>query len=459
MAFIRKIRKGKTIYLALVQNKRENGKIKQKVIKYLGKEIEEGKICKKVYPTELEIEGVKRYGDILVIDKLCRDLQLHEMFERYTSEILLLVYSHLLEGVSISNIEAWMQQTHIPKLLGMEGVSTKRIYHALDYLSQLEFSVIEERIYERFKGMKYNHEAVLLDVTDTYFTGEYATEAKPRRGKDGKYNKLLQISLAIHRLNGFPIFHKIYEGNVSNIYILRDMAYLLKQKGIRDFIIIDRGMSSRGNIEFLRQLDMSAICGLVRTKELENVIDCMNREEIYHYNNRIPLINTTVYGIEIPYLQGRLLVIYNPQMELVRRELLYEKGESTEKAKYLGYSFLYTTTELQKEQVVKLYFQRDRIERSFRQLKGVLHLRPIRLWLKHHVKAHIRICYLAYSILSLLEYNLQPLKISAINALNELKDSYIVAIKDSKNQITWQKICTNKSQEKILNKLNVVYKI
>ena len=37
MAFVRKIKKGDAVYLALVENKRIEGKVRQRVIKYLGK--------------------------------------------------------------------------------------------------------------------------------------------------------------------------------------------------------------------------------------------------------------------------------------------------------------------------------------------------------------------------------------------------------------------------------------
>ncbi len=39
MSFIRKIKKGKNTYLALVENKWVKGKVLQRVIKYIGKEI------------------------------------------------------------------------------------------------------------------------------------------------------------------------------------------------------------------------------------------------------------------------------------------------------------------------------------------------------------------------------------------------------------------------------------
>jgi hypothetical protein len=38
MAFIRKIKKGGAIYLAKVESYREDGKVKQRVLEYVGKE-------------------------------------------------------------------------------------------------------------------------------------------------------------------------------------------------------------------------------------------------------------------------------------------------------------------------------------------------------------------------------------------------------------------------------------
>jgi hypothetical protein len=38
MSFVRKIKKGKSTYLAKVENYRKDGKVKQRVIEYIGKE-------------------------------------------------------------------------------------------------------------------------------------------------------------------------------------------------------------------------------------------------------------------------------------------------------------------------------------------------------------------------------------------------------------------------------------
>ena len=61
MSFIRRIKKGSNTYLALVENKRVGGKVVQRVIKYIGKEIG-GEVCRRVNTKDVRVEAVKRYA-------------------------------------------------------------------------------------------------------------------------------------------------------------------------------------------------------------------------------------------------------------------------------------------------------------------------------------------------------------------------------------------------------------
>lgn len=81
--------------------------------------------------------------------------------------------------------------------------------------------------------------------------------------------------------------------------------------------------------------------------------------------------------------------------------------------------------------VVKKYFNIDAVEKSFKQFKSILGLRPIRFWLKNHVEGHVKICYLSYAILSVLEYKVKKLGIISPEVLNKLKHGYKVRLKDS----------------------------
>ena len=58
-------------------------------------------------------------------------------------------------------------------------------------------------------------------------------------------------------------------------------------------------------------------------------------------------------------------------------------------------------------EAVRKYYDRDSVERAFKQITGVLDPRPVRAWLKSHIDGHVEIYYLAHSILSYLGYVLE----------------------------------------------------
>ncbi|MCL4344632.1 MAG: hypothetical protein JRN26_06005 [Nitrososphaerota archaeon] len=81
MVFIRRIKKPSGIYLALVESRWENGKPRQHVIKYLGKEVE-GKPVKKVTNSSIPVTEVRKHLDVEIIDKLASDLGIKDSCQR-----------------------------------------------------------------------------------------------------------------------------------------------------------------------------------------------------------------------------------------------------------------------------------------------------------------------------------------------------------------------------------------
>jgi len=452
MAFIRKIKTKSGIYLAEVEGYRKDGKVKQRVIKYLGKEID-GKPVKKVFANEIEVKSVKQSLDVLAIDKIADGLKLKSIKNPH---VLSLIYSQLLEDKSINKLERWMKYTEIPSLLGFDNVSVKNLYESLAEINDEDFERINREMFEVFNNYEDIFNATIIDVTDTYFAGS-KINIKKRRGKDKKVSKLIQVGLAVSFKNGFPIFHKRYHGNLSGMDIYKDMSFELKNKGISS-VIMDRGMLSKENIEMALELKFKIIAGLRKNSSLvKEFIEPIKREDIYSAKCRVPLKKTTVFIKEFDYMEGKLIVVYNPELEVVKKELNFEK--EIESNQDIGYSLIYHNTKYFSAEVVSRYYDKDMVERAFKQIKGVLSLRPIRVWLSNHIEGHIKICYLAYAILSLMNYKLKKLGISAVEALESLRYGYKVTLRDSTSDHEWSTyVPLEPKQKKVLEKLGVVYK-
>ena len=452
MTFIRKIKKKSGTYLAEVKSYRENGKIKQKVIRYLGKEVN-GKPAKKITSADIKIKNVKRSLDVLVIDKLAEQLTIKSIKNKY---LLSLIYSQLLEKRSINKLEEWMEYTEIPEILKIDKISTKDLYESLTEIPEGEFINIDKNMHVIFNQIEDIKDVAVIDVTDTYFEGK-SLDIKKRKGKDGKVRRLIQIGLATSFNNGFPIFHKQYQGNLPGVHILKDMCLEVKEMGLSS-VIMDRGMMSLENLKLISSLELSLIAGLRKNNELiEIFISKLDKEEIYSLKNMVRLKNTKVFIKTFDYLNGKLIAVYNPSIELIKKNNNFEKG--LDSAKDLGFSLIFHNTNYSPQEVVKKYYEKEIIERAFKQMKGILNLRPVRVWLTDHVEGHIKICYFAYAILSLMNYKLKKIKVSAIDALESLKYGYKVKLFDKTNNFEWDLIVPLKPKQKdILGALGVVYK-
>ena len=452
MTFIRKKKVGDKVYLIEVKNVRENGKIKQKFVKYLGREVN-GKAVKKVATRDIQAMNVKQSLDVLSIDKIAEELKLKEVPHK---PALSLAYSQLLEKRSINKLEDWMRYTEIPEVLGIELPSVKELYESLADINEEDFEKINEKMFSVFESYENIKESAIIDVTDTYFSGANVN-IKRRKGKDKKISKLIQIGLAVSFKNGFPIFHKKYHGNLSGIDIFRDMALELKSKKISS-IIMDRGMLSLENLEMALNLKFKIIAGIRKTQTLvKGFISKIDRDEIYTKKNLIQLKNTQVFIRTFDYMNGKLIVVYNPSLEVIKKQLNFNKDIDSEFD--IGYSLIYHNTKYSSDEVVKNYYDKDMVERAFKHIKGVLNLRPIRVWLNNHIEGHIKICYLAYAILSLMNFKLRKIKITAVDALSSLKHGYKINLRDNSSGFEWSvHVSLEPKQQKILKTLGVVTK-
>ena len=447
MAFVRKIKKGNATYLAKVESYREDGKVKQRVIEYIGKEVN-GAAVQKTDVSSLEVENVKHYADVSVLYQLALSLKLDSLLgEHHKSIIALLIAQTLCKG-SVLRISKWMERSTVRETLGIPELSIEKLYHALDYLEQCDFNAVEQSLFEHWcKIAPADNKSFVLDVTDTYYNGKNDPGLR-RRGKDGKVSKLLQIGLAVSLENGFPILHQTFGGNISNIKILENLMQQMAGRGIPT-IILDRGFYSESNVTDMHRLGMKMIVGVKQSNKIKtDILDKINRDEIYTAKCQVILKNTIVYAKEVNFLNGRLAVVYNPRLEALKRDKMLAEDATDTEVKYVGYSLIFHNTELGPDNIVRKYFEKDVVERSFRTMKGDTQLHPIRLWLPTRINAHIKLCYLSLCLLSLIQFKCKGLKISIAEIIDQLQSIYQIKLKHTETNKSFTKTVTQTNQQK-----------
>lgn len=492
MVFVRRLKNKSGTYLVEVESYREGGKVKQRYVRYVGREVDGKKVLSSSV-SNFEVESVKVYGQLLVLHHIAKGIDLSGLLGEYGDEILSLVFAHCVEPKSLNQMDDWFKKTDLNFLLDLDELTEARLLDALDSLEEQDPEVLQKRIFEAVKQKyKLDVSSVFYDVTNTYFYGKKCLWGKKGKSKEKQNDKpLVQIGLAVARKEGIPLFHKTFEGNIHDSRTLQAVLPCFKSFNIKDVILVyDRGIPSKENFIDAKRLGWETICGLAANIALKKEIRKMKKKkEFVNVRNRISLSSTAMYGIpkrhQVGITKGKLVLCFNNKQKTLIQESRYDEIQNAQKRlaenkniksglqKYFdknrnikvaeikkaeefdGFSCIFSTKQIPTEEIIKVYFEKDIVEKAFKNLKGVTGLRPIRHWLYNRVEAHIFICYLSYLLLSLLQYKLKKIKIGSIEALKELSTLYKIYMRDTeKNFVLTKLVKLNKKQEKILRAID-----
>ncbi len=492
MSFIRKIKRGGKVYLAEVESRRVDGRVVQRFIRYVGKEAD-GRTILSTSMSDVKVEEVKLYGPLLVLHHLAEEIGLRDHLGPYANEIVSMVYAHCLDYKGVNHMERWFERTDLNMMLNLEQLTESRLLSGMDFLEKSDPESLQRDIFRAVKE-KYTLQdsGVIYDVTNTYLYGNKCLLGKCGHDKEGvKGRPLIQIGLGVTKDEGIPVFHKTFDGNIHDSKTLQDLITTFRRYRLKSgTLIYDRGITSGRNVAEIKGLKWETVCGLALTDPVKKFWrPVMGKSHRLELEDRVQLNKTTFYVTTRPYsldkVKGDLSLCFNARQQLdlrdSRREeivhaqqlLREDKAIKSGLEKYFdqkgrvivnalhqaeefdGYSCIFSTRRMAKDQLVRLYFDKDLVEKAFRSLKGVVKLQPIRHWLSQRVSAHVFLCYLAYLLLSLLKFRLKILARSPEDALYDLSTMYKVYLRDSKNLFKISRVVTlTKKQETILKAID-----
>lgn len=291
-------------YWRLVRSVRHGAKVRQETVAWLGELDAQGRLKAKALADHIvgryaqpelledtsslstarvDLKGVRvergrQFGDAWLGWMLWRALGLHDLMAELLPEgreeipwaamASVLVTARLCEPSSELHIaEDWYRRTALDDLLGIpvEKVNEDRLYRALDELLPHKEAIekhLKEKIGTLF-GVKYD--LMLYDVTSTYFEGEANGNALAQRGhsRDQRPDcKQVCIALVVTR-EGIPLGYEVFAGNKNDVTTVEEIVQAMEKKyGKADRVwVMDRGMVSEENLEFLKKRDTRYVVG------------------------------------------------------------------------------------------------------------------------------------------------------------------------------------------------------
>lgn len=365
-------------------------------------------------------------------------------------------------------------------------VSIQTIYRYLDELNQQKQEIIQRNIFHHTKDILGGKIGVVFyDMTTLYF--EASDEDDIRKigySKDGKHqHPQIMLGLLVSS-NGYPIGYEIFQGNTSETKTLIPIleAFQSKFNIEKPIIVADCALLSAKNVQALSNKGYQYILGGKVKNEAQEVKDTILSLKI-EADKPIEVINK--YGrLIVSYSEKRAKKdIFNRQRGLKRLEKKVNTGKLKKESinnrgynKYLvlegdmkikidykkfaadqiwdglkGYS---TNTNLSRKQVIKTYSNLWLIEKAFRISKTDLRVRPIYHRVFDRIKAHITICFAAYSVYKELERNLDSnhLEFTPDKAIELTKDMYQLTYRLPKSQQQKTKLLNlSENQKKLVD--------
>jgi transposase len=489
-------------YWALVESYRTARGPRQRVVAWLGAMDEEGRIGVKRCATaasseqgdlfveagepewvEIDLKGVhvertRRFGGPWLGRTLLRQLELDRFLQERLSRgreqvpwplmAMVLVLGRLCDPSSeLCLAERFYEHSALPDLLGVpaEKVNEDRLYRALDALlphkAELE-KHLRQKLGELFS---LDYDLLLYDVTSTYFEGQAKANPLAQRGYSRDHRpdcKQVNLALVVSR-SGMPIGYELFAGNRHDSTTLEEIIrHIERLHGRAQRIwVLDRGMVSEENVEFLKQGQRRYIVGTPKSmlKKYEQELlsqdwrqvheglevrlcPAPDRAEVFilcrsaqrqqkdqaihaRFEKRIEeglhkleaaLKKRKQDPLVVAQRVGRLLGnntraagLFQVQVEADSNglaRLRWSKSEPWRDWARLSdgcYLLRSNVTDWTPEQLWRAYMQLTEAEEAFHIQKSDLQIRPVWHQKAERVQAHILVCFLAYVLWKTLE--------------------------------------------------------
>ena len=428
--------------------------------------------------------------------------------------VMVLVLGRLCDPSSELHLaEQGYESSAMSELLGVpiNKVNDDRLYRALDRLLPHKEALekyLKEKLGELFP---LDYDLLLYDVTSTYFEGEASRNDLAQRGYSRDHRpdcKQVNIALVVSRC-GMPIGYEVFAGNRHDSKTVEQVVeHVEKIYGRANRIwVMDRGMVSEENVEYLRKEGRRYIVGTPKSqlrkyeRELlskdwkqvheglqvrlcpapdgkEVFILCRSlerqaKEQAMHerFEQRIEeglekIATGCRKGKQKPLViaerVGKLMGQNTRAAGLFRVQIKEEKGAAQIEWSKLDawrewarlsegcYMLRSNVTDWTPEDLWRAYIQLTEAEAAFRIQKSDLQIRPVWHQRADRVKAHILVCFLAYVLWKSLGQMCQMAGLGdePRKVFEELKEiSLVDVVLPTRNGIILRKQCVSRPSE------------
>ena len=321
--FARIKKSGKYQYLQIVENRKEKGKVKQRVIATIGRmdrmqakgrvetlirslsRFSERAILILSGQSDVSAEAVK-IGPPIIFERLWKETGIGKAIKyllqnrRFEFDVERAIFLTVLHRLMVSGSDRFCERWRRDYLLeGTENLELHHLYRAMTFLGEelkdqkgatpfaprCNKDLIEEMIFYNQRNLFSELELVFFDTTSIYFEG-HGGETIGQKGfsKDHRPDLNQMVVGAIIDDKGRPICCEMWPGNTTDVKTLIPVIDRVRKRfGIHRFCVVaDRGMISAETIKELEDRNIAYILGARMRLVKEIKLDVLSRGGRYN---------------------------------------------------------------------------------------------------------------------------------------------------------------------------------
>jgi len=406
------------------------------------------------------IRAVKMYYDFL-------DFQ--SIFGKYkkkgrdiNSLIHALISYRLTENQSVTRASDWINRDEVLLTFNLKSFEQRTLYRVLETIGQNRIEImadIRDLIFGRYI---FDHTNINMDWTSFVLYGNKCPLGKYGYSRDHRPDKK-QITVGISELSepiNVPIGMSIREGNLNDqMHFVETFNQIQPCLLKGSMVIFDQGANRKENLDLIENSDLKYLTSRQINKSDEEkriaVFDKLKAELVDEKHG--------VYGIKYKWpskynyfyfseylnknkIESKLRKVDRlfEEAELIQKSIESNRGlpkryrinnplidceysyqtrlsELSEKdAREIlrkaaitgreGFFCLVSNMDLTLKEALKIYRQKDSIEKIFNSLKNEIDITPLRVWSEHSIYGALIIGFIAQLIISLIRYEHEELK-------------------------------------------------
>jgi len=390
----------------------EKKKPRQKT-KYLGVVVDKEKKIFKKKSRERREKLILDFGDTYFLNQFINRVT---FFENLKKEMFLaLIFYRLCYPSAMRYARMWYEGNIVRKLFDVD-ISSQRIS---EFLEEIGDESIQREFFKEYIRQITPSEGIVIDTTALPNQINIPTSAWGWHNEE--IEKQIKLLLVIDRSTSLPLFFRYIAGNIVDVSTLKATVEELKKYGVsRYFLILDAGFFSEENIKELYNEEIQFLIRLPSLRKLYKRLIVEESRELESYRNAVR------YGRRVLFVKQREVelfgkkvyayVVLDPERKgrEIRRTLLkvmdeIEEGEE-EEIEYIlmkkGIMILISSSELDRENVISLYYTRQIAEKLFGFSKDDLNLLPLRVHKEETLRGYLFLQFASLVVYSLLKREL-----------------------------------------------------